>query len=420
MYGSGGDMWKWLRGKIWNCATRAKPTAAEGVKFWNFARVEGAADGEPDAELLLYGDISDVSWWEDDITPKTFADDLAGLGDVNHIRVRINSYGGDVFAANAIHNMLRGHSAKITAHIDGIAASAASVVAMAGDEVVMPGNAMMMVHNPWTVVAGDARDMRKMAGTLDQVRETILVAYEAKTGMERPALINLLNSETWMTADEALGYGFADTVIEPLKIAASAKPGVYMIGGREMDLSKLKTWPGALLASAEAEAEVTSEESPVISEPEAEESQEAERTEAAEGAVAEGEEGTEAEEAQTEEETTETEAADPVAAERDRIQAIERLAEGIVGCEELVFLAKYGRAAADGKPAVSPMSAEEFAVALLESGKVRNAQALAARRKAAGLADVPASSPGVGGGDEHAMRVAAEMNRQRGVSPKAS
>jgi len=418
-------MWKWLRGKIWNCATRAKPTAAEGVKFWNFARVEGAADGEPDAELLLYGDISDVSWWEDDITPKTFADDLAGLGDVNHIRVRINSYGGDVFAANAIHNMLRGHSAKITAHIDGIAASAASVVAMAGDEVVMPGNAMMMVHNPWTVVAGDARDMRKMAGTLDQVRETILVAYEAKTGMERQALIALLNSETWMTAEEALGYGFADTVIEPLKIAASAKPGVYMIGGREMDLSKLKTWPGALLASAEpgienhgdtegAEAEETVAQT--------EETQEAERTEAAEGAVAEGEEATEAEETQAEEETTETVsvAVDPLAAERGRIQGIERLAQGIVGCEELVFLAKYGRAAADGKPAVSPMSAEEFAVALLESGKVRNAQALAARRKAAGLADVPASSPGVGGGDEHAMRVAAEMNRQRGVSPKAS
>lgn len=155
------------------------------AKFWQFMRNETPVEGEPEADLLLYGEISDFSWWGDEVTPKQFADDLVSMGNVSHIRVRINSPGGDVFAAQAIYNLLKSHSAKVTAHIDGLAASAASVIAMPGDEVIMPGNSMMMIHNPWTYIAGDARDLRKTADTLDQVRETLIATYQAKGGMDR-------------------------------------------------------------------------------------------------------------------------------------------------------------------------------------------------------------------------------------------
>lgn len=372
-------------------------------KFWSFIKNESAEGEESTADLLLYGTIADATWWGDEVTPKQFADDLAALGDVSSIKVRINSPGGDVFAAQAMYNLLKSHKARIVTHIDGLAASAASVVAMAGDEVVMPGNSMMMIHNPWSYAMGDARDMRKMADTLDQVRDSIIATYQAKTGMERSQLINLMNSETWLSAEQAQEYGFADTVIEPVKVAASLKPGMYSVNGQEMDFREFRVWPGALLASAEcgvlnAEADESGEASaePVV------ETEPGEDTDSTAGSDPEPE--TEP----TPEPENEVEKA--VANERARIKAIDELSAGIAGCEDLVLRAKYQ----------SPMSAEEFAVELLKSGTVKNAALLNARRAAANNADIPASGADIGNNEAaraaNAKAISDEMLKLRGRS----
>jgi len=216
-------------------------------KFWEI-RAAAAEDGEPaTGELLLYGPIGaddGLGWLFDDVTPKQFHEDLTALGEITELRVMINSPGGDVFAGQAIHSMLVRHPANVTVYVDGLAASIASIVAMAGDTVVMPRNAMMMVHNPWTVAVGDAREFRKLAETLDSIRDAMIAAYEAKTGMHRGELLPLLNAETWMTADQAVQMGFADEVEETKAVAASlVRPGVLAINGREIDLGRYKNAP---------------------------------------------------------------------------------------------------------------------------------------------------------------------------------
>jgi ATP-dependent protease ClpP protease subunit len=211
-----------------------------GRIFWQF-RAEASPDSSGGADLLLYGPIGGDAWgWLfDDVTPKQFQADLAALGDIKELRVFINSEGGDVFAGQAIHSMLQRHPARVTVHIDGLAASIASVVAMAGDRILMPRNAMMMIHNPWSVGIGDAREFRKIADTLDQIRESIIAAYQSKTDMGRQPLMNLLNAETWMTAQEAVDMGFADEIEESKQIAASLlRPGVVVIGGQQLDLTR--------------------------------------------------------------------------------------------------------------------------------------------------------------------------------------
>jgi ATP-dependent Clp protease protease subunit len=215
-----------------------------GCKFWT---MKAAADEPTTGELRIYGPIGPddgMSWLFDEITPKQFAADLDGLGAVKNLHVYINSPGGDVFAGQAIHSMLQRHPAAVTVHVDGLAASIASIVAMAGDTVLMPPNAMMMIHNPWSGIAGDARDMRKMADTLDTIRESMIAAYQGKTGMDRTQLLGLLNSETWMTAAEAIDLGFADRIEETAPIAASlVRPGVVAINGLEIDLTRFRNAP---------------------------------------------------------------------------------------------------------------------------------------------------------------------------------
>lgn len=215
--------------------------------FWQFRNSAGDANS---AELLLYGNISESSWWGDDITPKQFNRDLARLGNVRNLTVRINSYGGDVFAAHAIYNALVQHPANITVRVDGIAASAATIIMLAGTDIIMPENAMIMIHNPWTIAMGDARDMRKAADTLDQVRESILAVYETRTGMSHDELVSMLDAETWMTADEAVTAGFADKVETNEKVKSTYAQGKLTINGLNLDLSKMKMVPVALLTGA--------------------------------------------------------------------------------------------------------------------------------------------------------------------------
>lgn len=167
------------------------------------------------AEIMLYDDIG--AWG---ISARQFARDLAALGDVPQINLRIHSGGGDVMDGTAMYNCLRGHSARVEVYIDGMAASMASVVAMAGDVIYMPANATMMVHKPWCGQVGDADDMRETADLLDKLESTLIQAYVRKTGKSVEEVAAMLKKTTWMDGNEAVAAGFADQVLEPLKAAA--------------------------------------------------------------------------------------------------------------------------------------------------------------------------------------------------------
>ena len=144
--------------------------------------------------LELYGTIAEESWFDDDITPAMFREELfAGDGD---IVIWINSPGGDCIAASQIYSMLMDYKGNVTVKIDGVAASAASVIAMAGTQVLMAPTALMMIHNPMTVAFGDHTDMQKAIEMLDEVKESIINAYEIKTNLTRAKLSHLMDSET--------------------------------------------------------------------------------------------------------------------------------------------------------------------------------------------------------------------------------
>ena len=161
--------------------------------------------------LHLNGTIAEESWFDDDVTPQLFKDELyAGEGDVT---VWINSPGGDCVAAAQIYNMLKDYNGNITVKIDGIAASAASVIAMAGTTVLMSPVSMLMIHNPATLAFGDAGDMKKAIEMLNEVKESIINAYELKTGLSRAKKSHLMDSETWMNAYKAVELGFADDIL---------------------------------------------------------------------------------------------------------------------------------------------------------------------------------------------------------------
>ena len=180
-------------------------------KFWNWIRNEDESVPDMERTLFLNGMISDETWYGDEVTPQLFKDELnAGNG---NITVWINSPGGDVFAAAQIYNMLRDYKGSVTVKIDGIAASAASVIAMAGDKVCVSPVAMMMIHNPATMAMGEAKDMQKAIVMLNEVKESILNAYESKTGLTRARLSHMMDDETWFNAKKAVELGFADKIL---------------------------------------------------------------------------------------------------------------------------------------------------------------------------------------------------------------
>lgn len=176
-------------------------------KFWNWVRNEN----DESRTLFLNGEISDETWYGDEVTPKMFKEELQdGKGDIT---VWINSPGGDVFAAAQIYNMLMDYKGNVTVKIDGLAASAASVIAMAGTEVQMSPVAMMMIHNPATIAIGDSSEMKKAIDMLDEVKESIMNAYEIKTGLSRSRISHLMDAESWFNAKKAVELGFADKLL---------------------------------------------------------------------------------------------------------------------------------------------------------------------------------------------------------------
>ncbi len=167
------------------------------------------------AELYIYGDIVNYSWYEDDVSANDIRKKLSE-SNAKTINVHINSLGGDTYTGIAIYNLLREKSktAKIITYVDAIAASAASIIAMAGDKVIMPSNTLMMIHNCWTFGIGNANELRKTASDMDKIMNAVIQCYLSKVNIAEDELRNLLDAETYLTADEALEKGFCDEVQE--------------------------------------------------------------------------------------------------------------------------------------------------------------------------------------------------------------
>lgn len=200
-------------------------------RFWEWKN-QAEAEGEQERVLELYGTIAEQSWFDDDVTPKMFHDELfAGTGPVT---IWLNSPGGDCIAASQIYSMLMDYKDDVTVKIDGIAASAASVIAMAGTKVLMAPTALMMIHNPMTLAYGNHEDMEKAIAMLDEVKESIVNAYEIKTSLSRAKLSHLMDSETWMNANRAIELGFADDLLKDEKRVEAEMPA-YSFSGKETE-----------------------------------------------------------------------------------------------------------------------------------------------------------------------------------------
>ena len=210
-------------------------------KFWKWRNQAEAGTAPEERTLFLNGTIAEESWFDDDVTPQLFKDELnAGSGDIT---VWINSPGGDCVAAAQIYNMLSNYKGKVTVKIDGIAASAASVIAMAGDTVLVSPVSMLMIHNPATIAWGDHAEMQKAIDMLSEVKESIINAYVLKTGLSRPKLSHLMDAETWMDANKAVELGFADEIITRAKAEPEKEPEEDTEGGASEEDEEEKKFP---------------------------------------------------------------------------------------------------------------------------------------------------------------------------------
>ena len=181
-------------------------------KFWKWRNQAQTETAPAERTLYLNGTIAEESWFDDDVTPQLFKEELMA-GDGN-ITVWINSPGGDCVAAAQIYNMLMDYPHDVTVKIDGIAASAASVIAMAGTRVLMSPVSMLMIHNPMTAAFGNSDEMQRAIEMLGSVKDSIINAYEIKTGLSRAKLSHLMDAETWMDANKAVELGFADEIMQ--------------------------------------------------------------------------------------------------------------------------------------------------------------------------------------------------------------
>jgi ATP-dependent Clp protease, protease subunit len=185
------------------------PKARAEAGFWGWdAKVEADT-----LELRIYDVIG--HGWYGGVSADSIAERLSEFKDVTKIRVRINSPGGDAFDGVSIMNLLRQHKAEVEVFVDGYAASAATIIAMGADKIHMGTGSMWMVHEPWTCACGNAGDLRSVADFLDKLNDGIVDIYQARTGLNRERLLEMLEAETWMSAKEAVEHGFADDVVEP-------------------------------------------------------------------------------------------------------------------------------------------------------------------------------------------------------------
>lgn len=351
-------------------------------KFWEFRNQAGTGK----AELLLYGDISDTSWWGDEVTPKQFAQELNDLGNVAEIDVRINSGGGDVFAAQTIGNLLEQNAAFVTAYIDGLCASAATVVACHCNKVVAANDSAYMVHPVRMGLCGyvDAETLQQYIDAITTIRENIVTLYAKKTGREKDEVAGWMDATSWWTAPQAKENGFVDELTdEGEDVVAENRSGVLFVNSISMNLPFDKApkfvqdslAAGAAGRSANkkpAKPENTKEEQDMDTINTVDDLRNAYPTLV--GQI----------------EQAATDAA--TKAERERIQGIEDAA--LPGSEQLTAEAKFTK----------PMTVSDFAVALVKNAKAQGATYLAEVKKdaeASGVNKVTNTPPdGQGGGDE--------------------
>lgn len=208
------------------------------TKFWNIMKNEE----ENSVDMILYGTIGSDEWW-DDICDKTFKEDITNLGEAENINLHINSPGGSVFAAVAIANTLKNHKAKVTAFIDGLAASAATIITSACDVVKMPKNALFMIHNPLTWAYGNKQELEKTGVLLDKVKDSILETYLAKAkNKTKEELSALMDEEKWFNAEEAKEYGFIDEIVEEVENLQNVN-NLLIVNSLAFDISKFKNFP---------------------------------------------------------------------------------------------------------------------------------------------------------------------------------
>jgi ATP-dependent protease ClpP protease subunit len=212
----------------------------------NWYAFKNAPDKDGEVELSLYDEIGSFG-----IGAKQFIAELKEYKG-QHVHLRINSPGGEIVEGSAIYNALSRHEGGLTVHIDALAASMASVIAMSGDPVYMSENALLMIHNPWTLAAGEAKDLRKQADLLDTMKSNLIRAYQKKSGMEEKAIAKLMDEETWLDAVEAVALGFVDA-IEPVAEEAQAAVTADSLVAKISDMAAKLSQVEARADAAEAE-----------------------------------------------------------------------------------------------------------------------------------------------------------------------
>lgn len=190
-------------------------------KFWNFSKKEKAG------ELYLYGEISSSTWWGDEITPKQFKEDLDALGEIDTLKVYINSGGGDVFAGWNIINILQRHKAQKIGYCDGLAASIAFDIYQSMDKRVAMKNSMLMTHNCWTMTTGNRHELRKQADEMEKIDAMLAEMTSKRSGKTVEEISAIQDAESWYTAQEAVDEGFADELEEGKQIAACVSPEFF-------------------------------------------------------------------------------------------------------------------------------------------------------------------------------------------------
>ncbi len=218
----------------------------EVKKFWNFIQKQE----EQKAELILYGEISEYSWWGDEVTPEEFNRDLKAIGDVDEIVVRINSGGGDVFAAIAIYTRLKEHKAKVTVKIDGWCASAATIIAMAGDNIEISVGGIFMIHDPMAGLVGyyNVEELNKISKELEVIKQSIVNCYMTVTNLSEKEIKNLMTEEKWYTGEEAVEAGFCNAVMFSEVETTVENAEKVIVNTVEMDLERYQTLPENLLS----------------------------------------------------------------------------------------------------------------------------------------------------------------------------
>lgn len=346
----------------------------QNKKFWNF--VPGADNTPP--ELVLYGDISSSTWWGDEITPRQFSDDLKALGDVSEVVVRINSGGGDVFAAFAIYTQLKDNKAHITVKIDGWAGSAATIIAMAGDVILIPAAGAFMVHDPAMGVYGYYRagEFTKLAEELQVIKNCIVNAYALKTGKDKDEISAIMEAATWFDGETAVESGFCDELMFEDVQTEVENAAKIIVNSVSMDISAFRNIPTSLLNSRPTGGGCFSNTSTPNNQKEELQTMEIKTVDELKAAYPA---------------FAKQIADDATAAERKRIQDIEGVAMN--GFEEIVQDAKFK----------TPVAAADVTMQIVAKMKAQGTQYLNARATDvtdSGVTDVGNESGGAAGGGE--------------------